>query len=150
MTLRELLTTNQVCFRLEARDHAATIREMVDHLVTEGFLPDAAREPAVCALLAREEKSSTGIGGGIAIPHSFLAGIDQVVACYGQSADGIDFAAMDHSPVHFVVLFLVPEGQNQLHLKTLAAISKTLNRGEIRRRLVEATSGADVIAIFEE
>lgn len=149
MTLRELLTTGQVRLHLAANDHASAIRELVDHLAEEGLLPQECLETAVEALLAREEKGSTGIGGGIAIPHSFLPGIDEVVACYGYSPEGIDFAAMDHSPVHFVVLFLVPVGQNQMHLKTLAAISKTLNRGDVRRCLAEAGSVEEVIAIFE-
>lgn len=146
MTLADLLTPGCVIAEMQSDERFPAIAELVDRLVSSGSLPDAKRAEALAALTAREEQRSTGIGGGIAIPHCFLTDLESVVAIFGRSTGGIDFCALDRAPVHFVVLFIVPESQHTLHLKTLAAIAKILNSAETRSRLAEAT---DESALFE-
>lgn len=146
MTLADLLTPGCVIAEMQSDEQFPAIAELVDRLVSSGSLPDAKRAEALAALTAREEQRSTGIGGGIAIPHCFLTDLESVVAIFGRSTGGIDFCALDRAPVHFVVLFIVPESQHTLHLKTLAAIAKILNSAETRSRLAEAT---DESALFE-
>ncbi len=146
MTLADLLTPGCVIAEMQSNEQFPAIAELVDRLVSSGSLTADNQATALAALTAREEQRSTGIGGGIAIPHCFLAEIDSVVAIFGRSTGGIDFCALDRAPVHFVVLFLVPESQHTLHLKTLAAIAKILNSAETRSRLAEAT---DENALFE-
>ncbi|NLT71393.1 MAG: PTS transporter subunit EIIA [Verrucomicrobiaceae bacterium] len=146
MTLAELLTPGCVIAEMQSDERFPAIAELVAGLVASGSLPAALRSDALTALQAREEQRSTGIGGGIAIPHSFLAGLESVVAIFGRSSKGIDFSSDDRAPVHFVVLFLVPESQHTLHLQTLAAIAKILNSARTRSLLAEA---ADEAALFE-
>jgi mannitol/fructose-specific phosphotransferase system IIA component (Ntr-type) len=146
MTLADLLTPGCVVAEMQSDEQFPAIAELVDRLVSSGSLPDAKQAEALAALTAREEQRSTGIGGGIAIPHCFLTDLESVVAIFGRSTGGIDFCALDRAPVHFVVLFIVPESQHTLHLKTLAAIAKILNSAETRSRLAEAT---DESALFE-
>ena len=146
MTLADLLTPGCVIAEMQSDEQFPAIAELVDRLVSSGSLPDTKQAEALAALTAREEQRSTGIGGGIAIPHCFLTDLESVVAIFGRSTGGIDFCALDRSPVHFVVLFIVPESQHTLHLKTLAAIAKILNSAETRSRLAEAT---DESALFE-
>ena len=146
MTLADLLTPGCVIAEMQSDEQFTAIAELVDRLVSSGSLPDAKQAEALAALTAREEQRSTGIGGGIAIPHCFLTDLESVVAIFGRSTGGIDFCALDRAPVHFVVLFIVPESQHTLHLKTLAAIAKILNSAETRSRLAEAT---DESALFE-
>lgn len=148
MTLADLLTPSRVIAEMQADDHWPAIVELVDHLIGEGSLAMEQREPALEALRVREEQRSTGIGGGIAIPHSFLHGIDEVVTIFGRSTDGIDFGAVDRAPVHFIVLFLVPESQHTLHLKTLAAVAKILNSADTRNRLGAAKGESEIIDIL--
>lgn len=148
MTLADLLTPGCVIAEMQSDEQFPAIAELVAGLVASGTLPAAQEATALAALNAREEQRSTGIGGGIAIPHSFLAGLESVVAIFGRSTKGIDFSAADRAPVHFVVLFLVPEGQHTLHLKTLAAIAKILNSARTRNRLAEATDEADLFEIL--
>jgi len=147
MTLADLLTPGCVIAEMQSDEQFPAIAELVERLVTSGSLPIAKKQEALAALHAREEQRSTGIGGGIAIPHCFLAGLESVVAIFGRLARrNSTFCALDRAPVHFVVLFIVPESQHTLHLKTLAAIAKILNSAETRSRLAAA---ADETTLFE-
>jgi len=148
MTLADLLTPGCVIAEMQSDEQFPAIAELVERLVTSGTLPPAKQAEALAALTAREEQRSTGIGGGIAIPHCFLSDLESVVAIFGRSTGGIDFCALDRAPVHFVVLFIVPESQHTLHLKTLAAIAKILNSAETRSRLAEASDEAGLFEIL--
>ncbi|MEC5127366.1 PTS sugar transporter subunit IIA [Verrucomicrobiales bacterium BCK34] len=148
MMLAELLTSNRVIAEMQSNEHWPAIEELVAHLVENGDLDESLHETTLTALRLREDQRSTGIGGGIAIPHCFIKDLDEVVAVFGRSTGGIDFCALDRAPVHFVVLFLVPESQYTMHLKTLAAIAKILNSAETRSRLADATSGEELLDIL--
>ncbi|MEM9283715.1 MAG: PTS sugar transporter subunit IIA [Verrucomicrobiota bacterium] len=150
MTLAELLTPERVIADLRSEDHWPAIEEMVDHLVEKGSLPGDQKDAALTALKAREEQRSTGIGGGIAIPHCFLPGLEEVVAIFARSKAGVEFCALDRAPVHFLVLFIVPESQYTLHLKTLAAIAKILNSADTRKRLADAADDSEIIDILSQ
>ena len=87
---------------------------------------------------------STGIGFGIGIPHASTDLIYEVVGAFGRSKKGMNFDALDNQPVNLVMLFLVPQGQFQKHLHTLANIAKLLHNKEFRQAL-ETAPGADSI-----
>jgi len=89
---------------------------------------------------------STGIGFGIGIPHASTDLIPEVVGALGRSNKGINFDALDNQPVNLVMLFLVPQGQFQKHLHTLANIAKLLHIKEFRQEL---ESAADAAAMFQ-
>jgi PTS system nitrogen regulatory IIA component len=148
MTLAELLRPDRVIAEMQSDEHWPAIQELIDHLVANGDLTEEQRQPALEALKAREEQRSTGIGGGIAIPHSFLPDLEEVVTVFGRSLPGVDFCALDRAPVHFIVLFLVPESQHTLHLKTLAAIAKTLNSADTRNQLGSAKGPEEILEIL--
>ena len=148
MNLASLLTEEQIVPELKSTDHWEVIVELVEHLIEGDFLSEAIREDALAALKEREEKISTGIGSGVAIPHAFSDDIDEVAAMFGRSKEGVNFEAVDNNPVHFIVLFIVPKKQYHLHLKTLAAIAKLFTRSEVRQQLAEAETRADLLAVF--
>ena len=133
---------------MSATQHREAIVELVDHLVAGGYFETAHRDEILAALQQREDKISTGIGSGVAIPHAFSDRADKVVAVFGRSVAGIDFESLDNSPVHYIVLFLVPKKEYHLHLRTLAAIAKLFTNREIRERLNEAESREDIHEIF--
>ena len=93
---------------------------------------------------------STGIGFGIAIPHCSSDRLDEVVAAFGRSSNGIEFDALDNAPVKFVVLFIVPKNQFQTHLRTLASIAKFLNDRSVRESLGTAKSAEEILSIFRD
>lgn len=112
--------------------------------------PDLDAEIALSVLMEREKLGSTGIGEGIAIPHGKLAGLNDLVVCFGKSAAGVDFNAMDGKPVHLFFLLLAPENSAGLHLKTLAKISRMLKDGGFRTKLIEAKSGDEIFRMIAE
>ena len=148
MKLASLLTNDQIILDMKSGEHWDAIVELVDHLVSIGSIPEDTRNEVLEALRAREDQVSTGIGSGVAIPHTLSDRIDKVAAVFGRSAEGIDFQALDNAPVHFVVLFVVPRAQYNLHLQTLAAIAKTFANREIRRRLADATSRDEILEVL--
>ncbi|MDF1825725.1 MAG: PTS sugar transporter subunit IIA [Verrucomicrobiales bacterium] len=150
MTLAERLTPERIIAEMQSEEHWPAIVELVDHLVETSALTTVQRDPALEALKAREEHSSTGIGGGIAIPHAKLPHLEEIVMVFGRSTKGVDFCALDCAPVHYIVLFLVPENQQGNHLKTLAAIAKTLNSAETRKLLSASKDPAGIMEILTE
>jgi mannitol/fructose-specific phosphotransferase system IIA component (Ntr-type) len=92
---------------------------------------------------------STGIGFGIGIPHASTDLIPEVVGAFGRSLKGINFDALDNLPVNLVMLFLVPQGQFQKHLHTLAKIAKLLHRKEFRQTLEEAPDSGTMYNVIK-
>ena len=149
MKLAKLLTADQIILDVKAVAHWPAITELVDHLVETRRLPLAHREEILSALKAREDQVSTGIGSGVAIPHTFSDDIEDVVAVFGRSKEGIDFEAIDNAPVHLIILFIVPRKDYHLHLRTLAAIAKMFTNCEVRRQLVKAETRDEILAILD-
>ena len=148
MNLASLLTVDQIIPSMRATGHREAIVELVDHLVSGGLLGAGSREEVLSALQDREDKISTGIGSGVAIPHAFSSCTDKVLAVFGRSAAGIDFESLDDAPVHNIVLFIVPKKEYHLHLRTLAAIAKLFTNREVRQRLADAESREQIHEIF--
>ena len=107
------------------------------------------RDVVLAALRQREETMSTGIGFGIAIPHASSDRVGEVIAAFGRSMSGIEFDSLDNAPVRFIVLFVVPRDQFQVHLRTLAAIAKLLNDRAVRESLGNAPGAEEILAIFK-
>jgi mannitol/fructose-specific phosphotransferase system IIA component (Ntr-type) len=150
MTLGNLLSADSILPEMQATERYAAIAELVGLLVRHGQIAEADREAVLAALRAREETMSTGIGFGIAIPHASSDRVTKVVAAFGRSGRGIEFEALDNALVKFVVLFVVPKDQFQTHLRTLAAIAKFLNDRTVRDRLGAASTGSEILEIFEK
>lgn len=143
------MTTDQILPKMQATERWAAIVELVDLLVARRKIDAEHRDRVLAALKQREETMSTGIGFGIAIPHASSECVSEVVAAFGRSATGIEFDSLDNAPVKFIVLFVVPKDQFQIHLRTLAAIAKFLNDRNVRNQLSTATGAEDILAIFE-
>jgi fructose-specific phosphotransferase system IIA component len=149
MTLGSLLSADQIIPEMKASERWAAIVELIDLLIQKGRVQAEDRESILAALRQREETMSTGIGFGIAIPHASSNCVKEVVAAFGRSSSGIEFDSLDNSPVKFIVLFVVPKDQFQVHLRTLAAIAKFLNDKSVREQLSRAESAEEILAIFD-
>lgn len=146
MTLSDILTPDSIIPALQATNRWEAIDELIRCLVAAGRIK-AEHLEAVRAVVQRRERSmSTGIGYGIGIPHASTDLIQEVVGAFGRSQSGIDFEALDNQRVNLVVLFLVPQGQFQKHLHTLADIAKLLHKRELRQAIEQAP---DAAAIYE-
>lgn len=148
MNLGELLTPDQIVPEMSSTGSREAIRELVEHLYNQQIITGPSQEEVIGLLYQREDQISTGIGSGVAIPHAFVDHLDRVVAAFGRSRQGLDFASLDGAPVHFVVLFIVPKTQYHEHLRTLAAIAKMFAHNGIRSELNSAQTREEILAIL--
>jgi len=150
MNLGDILQTDTIVSDLTAKDRWQVIDELIDCLVTAGKIKPEHRDSVAAVVRKRETSMSTGIGFGIGIPHASTDLIAEVVGAFGRSRSGIQFDALDNQPVTLVMLFLVPLGQFQKHLHTLADIAKLLHRKEFRQALEEAPDAAAMYGIIRQ
>jgi nitrogen PTS system EIIA component len=104
----------------------------------------------VRVLLERESLGSTGIGGGVGIPHGKMRGLNSLIMGVGLSLKGVDFDAMDNKPTHIFFLIITPEDSAGLHLVILARISKILKEEAFKQKILAAKNADDVIRIIDE
>ena len=149
MKLASLLTPEQVILDLKGDDAVDALRNIVDYLVTRDFLKKSIQEEVLGALYAREDSVGTGLGSSVAIPHAFTDAVDETVAVFARSEEGVDFEAIDNAPVHFIIFMLIPSSQRNKHLQTLAAIAKMFKTCGVRQHLNEADNAESVIRIID-
>src|SRR6202167_582148 len=143
MNLGDILSTETILPDLKAANRWEAIDELIQNLVTTGKIRPEHREAIIAVVKKRESSMSTGIGFGIGIPHASTDLIPEVVGALGRSTKGINFDALDNQPVNLVMLFLVPQGQFQKHLHTLANIAKLLHKADFRQSLERAPEELD-------
>src|SRR5882724_5592084 len=144
MNLGDILGPDNILPQLQAANRWEAIEELINNLVTSGKIKPEHRDAIAAVVKKRETSMSTGIGFGIGIPHASTDLIFEVVGALGRSRSGVNFEALDNQPVKLVMLFLVPQGQFQKHLHTLANIAKLLHKAEFRQSLEQA-SNADTM-----
>lgn len=103
-----------------------------------------AAEDIAAVLMERESLGSTGIGGGIAIPHGKLSSVTQIILGFGRSKAGVTYDSLDGKPVHIFFLLLTPENSTGGHLKVLAQISKLLKMDRFKQELITAETIDDI------
>jgi mannitol/fructose-specific phosphotransferase system IIA component (Ntr-type) len=131
--LGDILTEAQIITDLQATNRWEAIDELISHLVKAGRIASGHRDAVIAAVRKRESSMSTGIGFGIGLPHASTELIQEPVAALGRSKRKINFDSLDGKPVSLVVLFLIPQGQFQMHLHTVAGIAKLLQRADFRQ-----------------
>lgn len=148
MMLGDILSPDQVVANMKAGNRWEAIDELIAHLVKVGRVPSDTQDAIAAVVKRRETSMSTGIGFGIGIPHASTDLISEVTGALGRSTTGIGFDSLDNQPVRLVMLFLVPQGQFQKHLHTLAEIAKLLHRAEFRQSLEDAPDGAAMYEVI--
>jgi fructose-specific phosphotransferase system IIA component len=150
MDLGDILSKAQIITDLQAADRWQAIDELIENLVTTGKIKTEHRDAIAAVVKKRESSMSTGIGFGIGIPHASTDLISEVVGALGRSKKGVNFDALDNQPVNLVMLFLVPQGQFQKHLHTLANIAKLLHKADFRQALEQAADSEAMLKIIKE
>jgi mannitol/fructose-specific phosphotransferase system IIA component (Ntr-type) len=138
------------CFSLHLASDTkqGVIEEMVDLMVRTGRLSAAQRDEALKAVLDREEKMSTGVQQGIAIPHGKIPSMNGLIAAVCLKREGIDFGALDSQPSRIFVMTVSTTLKTGPHLQFLSEICKLLESEEIRNRLLAAQSELEMIEIL--
>src|SRR5438093_3397819 len=150
MDLGDILGPEQIVPELKATNRWEAIDELIQQLIGSGKIKSEHREAVTAVIKKRESSMSTGIGFGIGIPHASTDLIYEVVGSLGRSRKGVNFDALDNQPVNLVMLFLVPQGQFQKHLHTLANIAKLLHKSEFRQALEQAPSADAMLQIIRD
>jgi fructose-specific phosphotransferase system IIA component len=150
MNLGDILGSDNILPDLQATNRWEAIDELIDNLVATNKIKPENRDAIAAVVKKRETSMSTGIGFGIGIPHASTDLIYEVVGAFGRSKKGVNFDALDNQPVNLVMLFLVPQGQFQKHLHTLANIAKLLHKKEFRQALEEAPNAEAMYKIIKE
>ena len=150
MDLGDILGPVNILPDLQAADRWQAIDELIANLVSTGKIKPENKDAISAVVKKRENSMSTGIGFGIGIPHASTDLITEVVGALGRSKKGVNFDALDNQPVNLVMLFLVPQGQFQKHLHTLANIAKLLHKAEFRQALEHAPDAEAMLKIIRE
>ncbi len=150
MNLGDILGTDNILADLQAANRWDAIDELLANLVAGGKIKAEHRDAIAAVVKKRETSMSTGIGFGIGIPHASTDLIYEVVGAFGRSKKGVNFEALDNQPVNLVMLFLVPQGQFQKHLHTLANIAKLLHKKEFRQSLEDAPDAGSMYKFIQE
>ena len=148
MDLGDILGREQILPDLRASNRWEAIDELISNLVATGKIKPEHQEAITAVVKKRESSMSTGIGFGIGIPHASTDLISEVVGALGRSKRGVNFDALDNQPVSLVMLFLVPQGQFQKHLHTLANIAKLLHKADFRQALEQAPDAQAMLGII--
>jgi PTS system fructose-specific IIC component len=146
--LTELLSAGRVRVPLAAETKEAALEELVGILHDAGAVADAG--VVLRAVRQREAQLSTGIGGGVAIPHGKAEGVRELTMAAGVSAVPVDFATMDGQPVRLFFLLVGPESAAGAHVKALSRISRLVRSEELRQRLIAARSADEFMAVVAE
>jgi len=147
MRLRDLLDESVIKVGLESIDKEECFEEMIDLLARAGRVTD--RAGALEAVRRRESQGTTGIGGGVAIPHGKHESVSSLVAALGTSPDGIEFDAVDGEPVRVVFLLLAPVDDPGPHVRALAEIARLVQTPGFCRKLLECRSPREVLDLLE-
>jgi nitrogen PTS system EIIA component len=147
MKILDVLQPESILVDLQAQDKKGVIEELATPVAR---ITGVNHEELVRVLLDRERLGSTGIGGGIGIPHGKLKGLNALALGFGISRQGVDFESMDGRPTRIFFLLVTPENSTGLHLKLLARISRILKNDPFKERLLEAIDRDEVHRIIAE
>jgi len=126
------------------------IREMTAALVEAGDIQASELESTIKAIAKREELGSTGIGRGVAVPHTKHPSVDRLVGTVGVSVQGVDFKSLDGEKVHLFFLLISPPDKPGDHLRALENISRQLRDDTFCRFLKQSKTAADIWQLLEE
>ncbi|MGT2637705.1 PTS fructose transporter subunit IIABC [Streptococcus ratti] len=148
MKIQDLLNKDVMLLDLQATTKEAVIDEMVSKLVEKGIVTDF--DTFKAGIMNREAQTSTGLGDGIAMPHSKNAAVKEATVLFAKSNKGVDYEALDGAPVDLFFMIVAPDGANDTHLAALAELSQYLLKDGFADKLRQVTTPDDVIALFNE
>ncbi|UJL45885.1 fructose-specific PTS transporter subunit EIIC [Virgibacillus sp. NKC19-16] len=148
MRINDLLRKDTMIMDMQAADKPGAIDEMVQRLQENHVINDSKAFKE--AILKREAQTSTGLGDGIAMPHAKTNAVNEPTVLFAKSRGGLDYEALDGQPTYLFFMIAVPDGANDTHLQTLAALSKMLIDQDFVEQLKQASSPDDVHALFQQ
>ncbi len=147
MKILDVLHKDTIITDLAATDKKGILEELSQPVAKAAGI---SHEDLVRVLMERERLGSTGIGGGIGIPHGKLKNLDSLILGFGLSRKGVDFESLDGRPTHIFFLLFTPDNSTGLHLKLLARISRILKNDLFKENLLKAVDCDEVLSLIKE
>ena len=150
MKFADFVNVGAIRADLSSDDKPSVIHELVQALVDANAIRGEDKDSIVKAILKREELGSTGIGRGVAVPHTKHPSVDQLVGTVGVSSEGVDFNSLDGEKVQLFFLLISPPDRPGDHLRALENISRQLRDDTFCRFLKQAKTAGDIQQLLEE
>lgn len=146
MNIKKILNKDLVLMDIKATEKSAVIEELANFLCKSNKIKNI--EDVTSAIKLREEKMTTGIQAGVAIPHGKCSKLKEIKACVCISKKGIDFNALDKKPSNIFIVTVSPEDRTGPHVQFLAEISKILTNKDCREKILNAEKPEEIIKIL--
>ena len=150
MKFSDFVADDAIRATVVADSKEGVIREMTQSLVDAGKISAAEFESIVKAIMKREDLGSTGIGRGVAVPHTKHPSVDRLVGAVAVSSKGIHFESLDGEPVRLFFLLVSPPDRPGDHLRALENISRQLRDESFCKLLISAKGPAEIQHLLEE
>ena len=150
MKITEFISKRAIVHNIKAKDKKGALTELVQVMRKAYEGEKFSVTDIVEGVLKREKLGSTGLGGGVAVPHAKLEGIKGLIGAFGRSVNGLDFNAIDGEAVHLVFLILSPPAKNDSYLQALQRVMTGIKQPNVTRFLLSAKSAKDIEEIFRE
>jgi PTS system fructose-specific IIA component/PTS system nitrogen regulatory IIA component len=150
MKFADFIEVGAIKAELESTDKESVIKELVGGLVASGGIKADEQKSIVEAVMKREELGSTGIGRGVAVPHTKHPSVDRLIGTVGVSQDGVEFNSLDGEKVHIFFLLVSPPDRPGGHLRALENISRQLRDDTFCRFLKQAKTVDDIKQLLDE
>lgn len=150
MKFSDFVCPDAIRAELKAEDKEGVIRELTKALLDAGKIPEDQYESIVKAIMNREELGSTGIGRGVAVPHTKHPSVDRLVGTTGVSHEGVDFASLDGEKVQLFFLLISPPDRPGEHLRALESITRQLRDETFCKFLKQSSSSQEVRELLDE
>ncbi|GIW97934.1 MAG: PTS fructose transporter subunit IIA [Pirellulaceae bacterium] len=150
MKFSDFISQKSIRAELTADSKEGVIAELVDALLDSGDINADDRDDIIKAIMKREELGSTGIGRGIAVPHTKHPSVDKLVGTVGVSVGGVDFDSLDGEKVQLFFLLVSPPDRPGDHLRALENISRQLRDDTFCRFLKQSKTAEDILQLLEE
>jgi len=150
MRMSDFVVKEAIIPDLKATTKEGVIREMVESLKTASQFKAGDPEDTIKAILKRELLGSTGIGRGVAIPHTKHTSVERLVGTVAISRNGVGFDSLDGEPVHVFVLLVSPQDRPGDHLRALENVSRTLRDDGFVRALRSAATREQIWSLLDE
>jgi PTS system nitrogen regulatory IIA component len=148
--LTDLICKKAILLNIKSREKRGAIQELVQAARKSNDGERFVVSDIVDAIVQREKIGSTGVGGGIGVPHAKIDGIRGVIGAFGRSESGLDFSAVDAAPVDILFLILAPPSKSDAYLKALQKIMAAIKQPNTVKFLRGAKTAKDVEEIFRE
>jgi fructose-specific phosphotransferase system IIA component len=150
MKFADFVSTEAVRAKLNADDKEGVIREMAGSLLEAGKVNSDELDSIIRAILKREELGSTGIGRGVAVPHTKHPSVNRLVGTVAVSQEGVDFDSLDGEKVQLFFLLISPPDRPGDHLRALENISRQLRNDTFCRFLKQAKTPEEIKQLLDE